>query len=145
MSSDVRIGMSDEEFIHILYSIYTDSKLDTDAHAKLNRRLRKIAIKIGYNDILDEIDTINGLVDDDETDYLIEPLEDNPEGIFYCPKCKVQTNEKTIRTTCVRGARMSDARRVKCLSCNYQWHTKSTMLIVTCPSCLRKTPNKEEL
>lgn len=25
----------------------------------------------------------------------------NPDGVFYCPICKVRTNEKTYNTTCV--------------------------------------------
>ena len=32
----------------------------------------------------------------------IQPIIDDPEGMFYCPHCKVRTNEKTIWTTCSR-------------------------------------------
>jgi len=29
--------------------------------------------------------------------------------------------------------------KINCSHCNYNWDTKSEKLLVTCPSCLRKT------
>jgi Zn finger protein HypA/HybF involved in hydrogenase expression len=33
--------------------------------------------------------------------------------------------------------------RVKCKHCGYEWNSKSTLLLVTCPSCGKKTPRVE--
>jgi len=31
---------------------------------------------------------------------------------------------------------------MKCPKCNYEWETKSDLIMVTCPSCLLKVKNK---
>lgn len=30
---------------------------------------------------------------------------------------------------------------IKCKHCGYKWVTNSEMMMVSCPSCLKKTPN----
>jgi len=35
-------------------------------------------------------------------------------------------------------------KKVKCPKCNHEWETKSNLLYVTCPSCLRKIEREQE-
>jgi len=37
--------------------------------------------------------------------------------------------------------RLNRRPNIKCQKCGYEWHTKSTLKKVTCPSCNQKTPN----
>jgi len=32
--------------------------------------------------------------------------------------------------------------KVKCFHCEYEWTTMSKAIMVTCPSCIRKTPRE---
>ena len=34
---------------------------------------------------------------------------------------------------------------IECQKCGYEWDTGSDMMMVTCPSCARKTPREENL
>ena len=48
-----------------------------------------------------ECSLTNGGLCSDCSDLQHNKPIDSPDGIFYCPKCKINTNEKTIWTTCV--------------------------------------------
>lgn len=50
---------------------------------------------------------------------------------------------KPISTTTTNAA-AEDMVKVTCKLCGYEWETKSDKVMVTCPSCIRKTPIKKE-
>ena len=35
--------------------------------------------------------------------------------------------------------------KIECSHCSYTWETKSTKKMVSCPSCMSKTPNKQSI
>jgi len=35
-------------------------------------------------------------------------------------------------------------KKIKCKYCNYEWESKSEMLLVTCPNCGKKTERKKD-
>lgn len=45
-----------------------------------------------------------------------------------------------IHTTTTNPNIDGDMVKVKCHLCGYEWTTESNKIMVTCPSCLRKTP-----
>ena len=51
------------------------------------------------------------------------------------------TAEPISATTTGTAAEMV---KVKCHLCGYEWNTESDKIMVTCPSCSRKTPVKKE-
>lgn len=51
--------------------------------------------------------------------------------------------DKPISNTTTTNNLDGDMVKVKCHLCGYEWNTESVKVMVTCPSCMRKTAVKK--
>ncbi len=75
-------------------------------------------------------------------EYTEDPLKGTIE---ICTAChglrhvRYSVLNPDIETNPIIGAKYEMV-KVKCHLCGYEWNTESNKIMVTCPSCMRKTP-----
>ena len=103
-----RISFPEDEMMVLLSWAFSGGEfkpdLSFDADKKLLKKLKTACDKLGidfeefYSD--KNYDEYGIEIDEDEIKREKERFS-NPDGIFRCPKCQINTNEKTYKTRCV--------------------------------------------
>jgi len=110
MKNTTTITLDDRKMNILLSWIYSDCK-PTDWHEVdkvLVRQLKKACDRLDCCDLIEEFivesekkcDEFGNKIDEDEIKKRKKAIT-NMDGIFYCPKCNLRTNEKTFETKCV--------------------------------------------
>jgi rubrerythrin len=107
----IRINFTEREFENLLWLVFTDDKIsinenaEEDNYRRMSIKFKRWADKFCFDDVIEDIKFNQGvkMVDEDEQMELEEKRDriSKEDGIFYCQKCKLRTDEKTYETKCI--------------------------------------------